>query len=147
MAGRPRKPTNVLRINGTANNHPERLKKRENEPKNTHPIGTAPRYLSKAEKAAFRLIVKESLAGVLGRADRIAVAQASILLALCTGQSYSAGFGVEGAKDYIAPLRVWPKIAERNLLYKYLSQFGMTPADRSKLDIPSMKEKNEFDVD
>ena len=147
MAGRPRTPTNVLKLRGAEKNHPERLKERENEPVNKNPIGTPPRYLNAIEKKAFKLIVKESIDGVLGEADRMAVAQAAILFVICTNQCFTEAVGTEGDEDYEPPKLVRPKSADQQLFFKYLAQFGMTPADRSKLSLPGQKPKNRFEDD
>ena len=125
MAGRPRTPTNVLALKGSYKKNPDRLKEREGEVQNVNPVGDPPEELTDAEKVCWRTFVKESIPGVLGEADRVAIAQASILLAKCK------------AKE--AP------ITEQNLLFKFLSQFGMLPADRSKISVPQAKPKNEFD--
>ncbi len=127
--GRPRVPTNILKLRGSAKKHPDRMRKRENEPVNNHPIGKPPRFLTAIEKKTFNEIVKFSIDGVLGEADRIGVEMAARLLVKC--------------RDIEEPASA----AEQNLLYKYLSQFGFLAADRSKLSIPAPKKKNIFDVD
>jgi hypothetical protein len=133
MAGRPRTPTNILKLRGADKVHPGRLKERENEPENNILIGAAPNYLDEQESKAFDLIVKESINGVLGGADRMAVAQAAKLFVICTGQNFEDGEPVKATSN------------QQNLFFKYLSQFGMTPADRSKINIPKAKPKNKFD--
>ena len=138
MAGRPRTPTNILRLRGVEKNHPERLKERENEPVNKSPLGNPPRHLSKAQKAAWREIVKYSISGVLGQADRIAVEMAATLLVKCRGLEYEFQDKVK---------KLWATNAEQNLLFKYLAQFGMTPADRSKINLPGQGKKNSFEDD
>jgi phage terminase small subunit len=130
---RPRKPTNILSLKGAFKKDPSRLKERENEPENNIPIGSAPDYLDEQESKAFDLIVKESIDGVLGGADRMAVAQAAKLFVICTGQKFDDGDQVKATSNHL------------NQFFKYLSQFGMTPADRSKINIPKSKPKNKFD--
>ncbi len=124
-AGRTRTPTNILRLRGTDKNTPARMRDRANEPQNVNPIGKPQAFLSAAEKRAWRLIVKECITGVLGEADRLAVAMASQLVARCMDNSATQ--------------------PEKVLLFRYLAQFGMTPADRSKVAVPSGKPKNKFD--
>ena len=102
------------------------MKKRENEPENVNPLGEPPEFISEDEKKFWRVIEKESIPGVLGEADRQAVAIAAKLLAICHSE--------DGASS-----------AQINQLTKLLSQFGMTPADRSKISIPKTKDKNRFD--
>ena len=123
--GRPRTPTQVLRITGIERNHPERLRMRQTEPVNDNSIGDPPDNLNKPEKAIWSRIVAESIAGVLGQADRIAVELACKLYVRVDG-------GTATGVDY-------------NQLIKLLSQFGMTPADRSKISISKPEGKGEFD--
>ena len=131
-------PTNILKLRGADKNHPERMKKRENEPKNVNPLGNPPRHLLKSQKAAWREIVKYSIPGVLGQADRIAVEMAACLLVKCRGLEL---------KNNDSVLHIWASSAEQNLFFKYLAQFGMTPADRSKISLPGQGKKNSFEDD
>ncbi len=124
MAGRPRTPTNILKLGGIQKNHPERLKERENEPVNINPIGKAPTWLTLIERKAWRMIIKECVDGVLGEADRIAVAIASQILAVC----------MEGEANY----------QDRTLLLRYLGQFGMTPSERTKIMVTKKTPTNPF---
>ena len=133
MAGRPRTPTNILKLRGADKVNPGRLKERDNEPQNISPVGKSPDYLDEQESKAFDLIVKESIDGVLGGADRMAIAQAAKLFVICTGQRFEDGEQVKATSN------------QQNQFFKYLSQFGMTPADRSKISIPKSKPKNKFD--
>jgi phage terminase small subunit len=125
IMARPRTPTQVLRIRGVEKNHPERLRLRDHEPENINPVGDPPYNLSKPERAIWMRIVEESISGVLGQADRIAVELACKLYVRIDG-------GTATGVDY-------------NQLIKLLSQFGMTPADRSKLSIPKPDEDSEWD--
>ena len=130
---RPRKPTNVLQLSGSVKKDPARFKERENEPENVNPIGEPIESMNQHEKDAWREVVKLSIPGVLGEADRLAVEMASRLLVKCRGL-----YEFEGE-------RVPATIQEQTLFLRYLSQFGMTPADRSKINIPKAKPKNKFD--
>ncbi len=122
--GRPRTPTQVLRIRGVGKTHPERLRVRENEPENENPVGDPPDNLSKPEKVIWKRIVEESITGVLGQADRIAVELA--------------------CKLYVRVDDGTAKGVDYNQLIKLLSQFGMTPADRSKISISKPEEDDEW---
>jgi hypothetical protein len=123
--GRPALPKSLHILKGTAKKNPARLIARENEPENIKPIGTIPSCLNKQERAAWRRIVSESIPGVLGRADRMGVELASRLYARVNAGEASG--------------------IEHNQLIKLLSQFGMLPADRSKISIVKPKIKNQFD--
>ncbi len=129
---RPRTPTNILKLKGVDKVNPGRLKERENEPENKNEIGNPPKHLGKLEKDAFKEIVELSIDGVLGEADRLAVEQAAILLTKCRNQ-----YKIDGE---IVPASA----SEQNLFFKYLSQFGMSPADRSKISVPKKPEHNPF---
>ena len=137
MGGRNKLPLNVHKLKNTAKAHPERMRKRENEPENKNPIGKPSRFLTRFEKAAWREIVKWTIDGVLGEADRLAVEQAARLLVKCRGLGTTVVEGLE------VPL--WATIQEQTLFFRYLGQFGMMPADRSKINIPKGKPKNPFD--
>lgn len=126
---RPHTPKNLLRLRGSHKNHPARLKKRENEPENVKPLRDPPAHISKHDKAAYREIVELSIPGVLGEADSLAVEQAANLLVKCRG------FGEP------------PTATERRLLFSYLGQMGMLPADRAKISIPKPEKPNRFDDD
>lgn len=131
---RPRTPTNILKLKGVDKQRPQRMKERgDSEPENTNPVGDPPDHLSEIEKSAFNEIVKLSINGVLGEADRLAIEQAAILLIKCRRQYIEDGAVVPATS------------AEQGQFFKYLSQFGMTPADRSKINVPKQKAKNPFD--
>lgn len=112
-------------MNGTAKNHPARIKARENEIKNVNPIGEPPDYLSDEACAAWHQIVKESIDGVLGEADRIALEQCSKLYAKSRTEDLTG--------------------TEHTQFFRYLGQFGMLPADRAKIQVPQKKPENKFD--
>ncbi len=125
--GRPRKPTNLLILSGVAKKNPKRLKEREGEPENVNPLGDPPKKLTVAERRYWESIKQESIEGVLGEADRFAVAIASRLI-----------------NKFFTNTINGPELTQ---LIKLLSQFGMSPADRSKINIPTKKRKNIFDDD
>ena len=126
-------PKNIHILKGTAKAHPERMRERENEPVNKAPIGKPSKYLSTVEKRFFKEIVDNSIEGVLGKSDRIAVEIAAALLFKVRNLNI-----VEG--------EVQPATAgEQQLLCKYLGQFGMLPADRAKLSVEPKKAKSVFD--
>jgi len=132
MAGRPAIPKNIHILKGTGKVHPERMRERENEPENVNPVGEPFEHLDENLKSAWREIVSLSIEGVLGEADRLAIEQAARLLIKCRNQFTHDG-------------EVVPSTAqEQNQFFKYLSQFGMLPADRSKINMPKKKPKNKF---
>lgn len=124
--GRPALPKNVHFLKGTDKKNPARMKAREGEPENVNPLGKPPKELSAEERKYWRVIEKESIEGVLGQADRVAVSLAAMLMAVA--------YSKEGATA-----------GQMAQLIKLLGQFGMTPADRSKISVPGKQKKNPFD--
>jgi len=133
MAGRPALPKNIHILKGTGKKHPDRMKARENEPENKSPVKPAPDYFSPVLVKLYNEIVGISIDGVLGEADSIAVEQAAILLSKLRGLHIEDGEVVKAT------------IPEHNQFFKYLSQFGMLPSDRSKIQIAPKKKVNRFD--
>ncbi len=125
MAGRPRTPTNILRLKGSIKKDPLRHKDRENEPQNINPVGEPLYFLKDDEIEAWHLIVDRCIPGVLGEADSLAVAMA--------------------AKTLAVVIRDEANNQDKTLLKCYFSQFGMMPADRSKISVPKKKPENKFD--
>lgn len=132
--GRPRKPTNILELKGSIKKDPLRFKDRENEPQNVNPVGDPPEYLSDEVKAAWYQIVNESIDGVLGEADRIAIEMCAGLYVKLRSPPSDDGKPIATAQDHTQ-------------FFRYLTQFGMVPADRSKISIPKKKPVNKFDDD
>ncbi len=125
---RPRKPTNVLELNGAHRKNPDRGRARANEPKPTDPIGKAPVGFSQEQRKAWNDIVKTCHEGVLTKVDRLIVEIASNLLA-----------------EYRLNPVMFPS-AKLNQLRGTLAQCGMTPADRSRVGVAGGKpEKGDFD--
>jgi len=141
---RPRTPTNILALKGAYKKDPQRLKERENEPENTKPIGE-PKHLTGLEIEFYNEIIDSTIDGVLGAADRIAVEQAAILLVSCRNLRTVEKVITEAGEDKVVNIPVPASPAEKNQLFKYLGQFGMLPADRSKISIAKPKKKNAFD--
>jgi hypothetical protein len=112
---RPRTPTAVLETKGSFLHHPERKRARANEPRPTGELGDAPEDLSKEEKTAWRYLASLLAPGVAKNMDRAAMEEAAILRVICKSSQATA--------------------AERQLYRNYLSAFGMTPADRSRVHV------------
>jgi hypothetical protein len=121
---RPRTATTQLEARGGFLKHPERKRARAEEPKPTGDLGEPPKELDRDEKTAWRYIASLLPQGVAFNSDRIAMEEASCLLVSCRKKRATA--------------------AERNLLKGYLRDFGMTPADRSRVHA-SQPEKSKDD--
>ncbi len=129
--GRPRTPTAVKELKGSFKAHPER--RPDDEPIPERGIGPAPDHFAPALSDIWDEIVSISYTGVLGEADRIALEIMSNLL-------YRFRWGGDGEGDTVTGLNG----AELARLTGLLSQFGMTPSDRSKISVPKGKPKNGF---
>lgn len=120
---RPRKPTRVLELTGAFRTHPERRRERENEPEPAVGIGKPPSSLSESQKARWKQIAKWCT--WLTIADRPFVEMTARLWQLM--RDGAAGIG------------------ELKQLAVNLAHLGMTPADRSKIQVPkSSKPSNPF---
>ena len=122
--GRPRTPTNVLDRRGAFKKNPQR---KRTDPVTNGPVGAAPRHLSVAQKKIWRELVKIMPAGVVSCAERIALEEMCYLI-----------HEMRTELDYMTDGR-------RSLLRSYLGQFGMTPADRAKINVPPPAPTNRFD--
>ena len=109
----PRVPTAKLAARGAFLKHPERKRARKNEPKPTGELGDPPKNLDRAEKAAWNYVASLLPPGVAANRDRIAMEEIACLLVSCRRKRATS--------------------AERNLLRGYLRDFGMTPADSSRV--------------
>jgi hypothetical protein len=123
----PRIPTAQLDTRGSFLRHPERKRARANEPQPTGELGDPPKSLDRDEKAAWRYIASVLPPGVAKNSDRLAMEELARLLVICRLRSAKPG--------------------ERLLLKNYLTSFGMTPADRSRVTVvdPIKKPDNPWD--
>ena len=109
----PRIPTAKLEARGAYLKHPERKRARKDEPKPTGELGEPPKHLDRQEKKAWRYVASLLPPGVAANRDRVAMEEIACLLVSCRRKRATA--------------------AERNLLRGYLRDFGMTPADSSRV--------------
>ena len=139
MAGRPRKPTNVLQLSGAFRKDPQRLAARANEPQPDGPIGEAPAYMNEDEARVWGEIIAECPTGVLTNADRGILA---VTVSMRLHAEQGEPFVVDGVPTSV---RIFDtkKIA---LLMRCYTELGMTPASRSKVSAKTTKveEINEF---
>ena len=108
---RPRKPTEVLKLNGAFRKDPQRV--RPVGPKSARPLGMPPKYFTEAEAEIWVEIESNAAAGVLTGAER---------------------YVVELMARLVARFRAdWLTGAEMSQLTWCCSHLGMTAADRSKV--------------
>ncbi len=146
---RPRKPSAILELNGAFDHNPQR--RRPNEPKESRPLGEPPGRLPVEIRAFWKEIESIVPAGVLKISDRWAVELAARLMyKAVTGPNIPAILELaKTAEMDVAEIRKLIQSqeigsAELSTLRSLLSALGMTPADRSKLSVPTEKPKNRF---
>ena len=119
---RPRKPSNVLALTGSFKVHPERAAARANEPAGDGEIGDAPAHFDDAARKCWLEIVGLCHAGTLCHADRLVV---------------------EHGARVLAALRASPDYEDTKLMIRLeatLGKLGLTPADRSRVNVMKKKE-------
>ena len=114
-----RKPTEVLERTGAFKINPSRGRARAAEPKPGGDLGEPPDHLAKEVKAAWRYLAGLLPEGVAKDMDRAAMEEMAMLRVICQSSRATA--------------------AERTLYKSYLSLFGMTPADRSRVKVDQKK--------
>ena len=123
--GRNRTPTNVLELRGALTG--KKRTERAQEPAPNGDVGSPPKHLTKAQRAAWTEIKRNSPPGVFAKSDPISLEMAAVL---------------------VAELREDPKemITSRMArLDSLLSRFGMTPADRSRVTVDKEDEPDGWD--
>ena len=121
----PRKPTVIHVLSGSAAKNPDRMKLRENEPKDDREIGEPSKKLTIAERNTYNEIIETAVPGVFKRTDKIAVENAAKILVKIRNNKCNS--------------------ADQNLFFKFLASFGMTPADRSRVSMSDKQKTNKFD--
>ena len=119
----PRKPANILSINGAQKRNPGRLKARGKQTEDQRSIGRAPSGLTDAQRAAWRELVRND-PGVLTKADRIAVEMTARLMAEIRAGDTQA--------------------SKQALLTQMLHKLGQTPQGRNYVSVPEKPERNPF---
>jgi hypothetical protein len=146
---RPRKPTAALALAGAFKKNPNRA--RPDEPKDARALGDPPGRLPVEVVAYWDEIVAMVPAGVLTYWDRWAVELAARLMEKATRETSpavllelvrEAELDVDEAKNLVKQNGI--TAAELSTLRSLLASLGMTPADRTKLSVPTEKPKNAF---
>ena len=115
---RPRTPTRILDVKGSFLRHPERKSAREREPKPNGPLGEPPADFDGEHRAIWLEVSRKMPAGVASNWDETAF---EILVCLIVNFRRRRKMKVP---------QVVGEIAQMNKLF---TQFGMTPADRSRV--------------
>lgn len=122
----PRKPTNVLALNGAFKRNPKRGAARSNEPLPEGTIGEVPARLNESEQACWRDIVAMCHEGSLCNADRLIVEHAARILS-----------ALRASSEYVDT-----KLMVR--LECVLGKLGLSPADRSRISIKPKATANPY---
>jgi len=120
-----RKPTNVLKLNGSLKHNAGRLADRKNEPAHNGEIGNAPESLTPEELECWNYIIEISYPGVLCYADRIVVEALARTLALSRSTTE-------------IDIKVFARIES------LLGKLGMTPSDRSRVQAKKKDEQSPY---
>lgn len=112
-------------MSGAVKKNPARFTDRKPAPKPSGDLGKPPKHLSTDERKAWKEIASQVPPGVLANTDRIALEIASRLLV-----RFRTGLLL--------------KASEVSCLVSLLARFGMTPADRNKIETgqPTEPEEN-----
>ena len=149
--GRPRKTTSQLEATGAFDHDPSRRAGREHEPPSNGPVGEPPAYFDDFHRAIWFEVLDECHAGVPTKADRKILELIVRLTAKLRTQSahmpkwlrflgdICGEYGME--TDAIKTMKAAIFAAtgmtaqEATLLGNLLTRMGMTPADRSKVQV------------
>lgn len=120
LMGRHRQPDALAEIKGATRANPQRY--RNETPRCEIPFGDPPAHLTRDAKKAWQEIEAGCIPGVLAGADRVLVETAAILLAQMR----------KSPDDFPA--------AKLGHLIGALARLGMTPTDRTRLQVPKAPE-------
>jgi hypothetical protein len=120
---RPKKPTQLKIVNGSAKHDPQRINRDEPDAQD---LGDPPASLVGYELACWHEIVSHSWPGVIGKSDRLALELMARLVAIMRTDFENMN------------------AAQINKLETLLARFGMTPSDRAKISVKKGKPKNGF---
>jgi P27 family predicted phage terminase small subunit len=123
-----RKPTAVLAMSGSLSKHKDRLDARANEPVPDPKLGNCPTHLDEQQKLLWKEIVSQIPPYVVTKSDRLLIE----LAVRCLEKIRNDGKAVLDAEGKVVRVIACSTntIAQ---FQKCLSQLGMSPADRSKI--------------
>ena len=122
---RPRKPTATLELTGAYKKNSQR--RHEFEPKPGDGPGEPPLTMDFDQQEIWREIINQCEPGVFGPSDRMA-------LEIVTKLFWEFRFKYD---DFTA--------AKLNRLETFLARFGMTPADRSRVAVPTKPKRSIYE--
>lgn len=128
---RNRTPTPLMEARGAFEHDPQRS--RPNEPVPEGPLGDPPAWFNPVQVAIWHEVSEQAAENVLTICDRMLVEIYCTLVARHRG-------GAPDADGNPEPPQIL-KAAEYNLIISILSRMGFTPADRSKLNVPTQEKE------
>ena len=153
--GKPKTPTNILKLKGADKVHPERMKKRKHEPNPARGIAKVPIWLSRRGRRIFRDLAKITASmDVLTVSDNYALA----MLADAYDDYFAASEAIEAhgatyvviTRDDVELVKNNPAVHHKNEAWRRinvgLGKFGLDPSSRAGLIVNNPDEENEFDV-
>lgn len=130
-----KKPTKILELNGAFKKNPKRAAERADEPIPTEPIGGCPDHLTDNHKVIWDELVANCVEGVLTIQDRGAFEQ--LVCAV-----YELRHGVTRMHPQTGDIVTVPASRlERDSAFRMFCKFGMTPSDRSNVQVPKKNDK------
>ena len=153
-AGRPRKSITELKLSGMYKNHAERQLWNSETPSQMGPEPAPSRYLKRTRDAWTAFMAVKAQQGILSIEDRSAVIQMFDLLDLyyrITDKIFEfyknprcdVNLSIEDGQFKIKTMSQLQKLYQSSWI-QLACRFGITPAERSKLHIPSEKPKSEL---
>ena len=124
----PRVPTAELEARGSFRAHPERKAKRKNEPRPSGPLCDPPAWLSKAQRQEWAYLASRMPEGVASNWDETAF---EVLVCLVVSFRHRQKLGLPVV------------VGELTAMNRLFTQFGMTPADRSRVSVKKNEAKSE----
>ena len=121
--GRPRKPTAILEASGAFAKNPARGRARANEPKPTAPIGDPPALLAKTAVECWHNLVARVPYPLTNADEHIVALTCHLEARIRNGKAQG-----------------W----EVGQYTKCLAKLGMSPSDRSNVQMPASDEKDPF---
>lgn len=130
--GRPRKPTALHVVQGTARK--SRMKARSGEPKPTGPLGSPPKWFTPYQRAEWGRLRKFSW---ITEAHRLTVQHHCILAERLKDDA----IGQRQPDGRMLPRPM--SASERQTFHSLQMQLGLTPASSSKVSVPAAAEKTD----
>ena len=153
-AGRPRKPISELKLSGMYNNHAERRLWNPETPSQMGPEPAPTSYLKRTRDAWTAFMTVKAQQGILSIEDRAAIVQmfdaldeyyriTDLIFEFYKDASVDLMLSAKGGQEKIKTMSNLQKTYSQTWI-QLACRFGITPAERSKLQIPTDKPKSDL---